>query len=252
MQREVPWAVEDWLEYHLGHLGIEQGELYDTDGSLEEALGPERLAQLQQSGRVRYRSFWPQNLSMRLAALSREHPYCTETWAYAHCLATHRALSRWVLLLHAPDEYALSQRRPEARGLLKVLAAYERGLMLDEPVMLMRVRASSFARGGPGGAEESGGRGGVMAASRQRGELRYYHSALVDPSLCICAGPHTCYAEVDSEFPGLVQEVEPEDLVVHHYVEMLERNQGRCRAQHKVCAVPDFSAARLVPLLREL
>mmetsp|Transcript_27158 Transcript_27158/g.90275 ORF Transcript_27158/g.90275 Transcript_27158/m.90275 type:complete len:494 (-) Transcript_27158:187-1668(-) len=254
MQRELPWAVDDWLEYHLGYLGFELGEIYDIDGSLEEALGRPRLEKWVKSGRLVYRLHFAANLSGSFEAISKEHPYCAETWAYAHCLTTHRALSRFVMLLHAPDEYVVSQRRPEERGLLKVLLDYQRGMLPDEPVSLVRVGASSFARGGPGGADDArdlSARGGVVATSRLRGELRYLHTPVLDPTSCISAGPHTCYSEAESEFPGLVMEIDPEDLVVHHYVEMLARNVGRCKSQHKWCDTPDFTASHLVRWLRE-
>lgn len=250
MQQEVPWAVDDWLEYHLEHLGFELGEVYDVDGSLAQALGAQRIRELERRGKLVYHARWGANLSRSFASISQRHPYCAETWAYAHCLTTHRALSRWVLLLHAPDEYLVAHRRSEERGVLKVISEYERGMPIDEPMSLMRVRASSFARGGAGDAEQLRGRGGVVAASQLRGELRYWHTPMLDPALCMCAGPHTCYAEAGSEFPGLVQEFEPEDLVVHHYVEMLSGNVGRCAQQHKSCRVPDSSAAHLIPLLR--
>lgn len=254
LQQELRWVIDDWLSYHLDHLGFEHAELYDIDGSLAAPL--ERwLRRGRVTGGVRYRASWPANLSSSLAAHSRHHPYCAETYAYAHCITTHRALSRWVMFLHAPDEYVMAPGHRE-RGILgHLIARLESQLPEDEAFGMMKVRASSFARGGgdtgrPLATEKE--RGGVVAMSQLRSDLRYYHTPVIDPSVCSCAGPHACYAEAGAEFPALAEEVNPERLVVHHYVEMLACNHGRCASQHKLCDVPDSSATWLVPLLRAL
>merc|ERR1712194_122412 len=203
MQAERPHALEDWLEYHLGFAGFELGDIYDLDGSFAQAMDHSYLSKLKGLGKLRYRSFWPRNLSSRLEALSAEHPYCTETWAYAHCLTTQRAESRFVLLLHAPDEYVFAHSRPKAHGLRSLLRIYEQGMPPGEPVMMLRVAASSFARDGNDGFhDELVDRGRVVAASRQRSDLRYVHTPLVDPFLSQCAGPHTCYSESDAPYPA--------------------------------------------------
>merc|ERR1712217_312798 len=98
-----------------------------------------------------------------------------------------------------------------------------------------------------------GTRGSIVAGSYLRGEKRYMHTPILDPTLCMCAGPHTCYSEAGSEWPGLVEEVRADRMVVHHYVEMLSRNIGRCAKQHKACNVEDASAvADAVPFLQSL
>merc|ERR1712129_168838 len=124
MRQELPWVVDDWLDYHLDHLGFEHAELYDIDGSLQPFL-ERRAARGAKNSRgtatISYWKAWPANLSVALTDASRAHPYCTETWAYAHCLTTHRALSRWVMLLHAPDEFVMSPGREHGGELLRVL-----------------------------------------------------------------------------------------------------------------------------------
>jgi len=257
LRQEVPRALEDWLDYHLHHAGFGHAEIYDLDGSLLRALGKQRLHDMVRRRLLSYHSHWGENLSVSMGTLSRRHPCCAETWAYLHCLTTHRATSRWVLLLHSIDEYVVPRWRHEERGFLKVVAAYERGLPREQPVSvsMFHIRASSFARGlaqlnlvDVGASESESGR--VVAQSRFRGESYYFHSPMLDPMLCACSGPHTCFAESGSKFPQLAMEFEPRDVAVNHYVEMLDRDVGRCAQQHTSCSVPDASADHIVDLLR--
>ncbi|CAE8687386.1 unnamed protein product [Polarella glacialis] len=239
--QELPWVMEDWLEYHLGHFGFEHGEVYDIDGSFAQALEPWARASSWRSTTLTYHRKWPSKLSSSLQEFSKDHPYCTETLAYAHCLTTHRALSSWVALLHAPDEYLHAHKHRERGALQEVVAWLQTDLHPELPFSFFQVNGVSFARGGPGSEETAGaaaGRGSVIAASKLRMPMVYHHTPLIDPENCMCAGPHMCYGEVDRDYRiGVTREVPPMALVVHHYVEMMERNRGRCRTMGKQCSL---------------
>lgn len=255
LQDSLPWVVEDWLAYHLGHLGFEHAEIYDIDGSLAEVLEPWARSNAWHGTTLTYHREWPRSLSAALEGLSQTHPYCTETWAYAHCLTTHRALSRWVALLHAPDEYLVIRKNPDRGALLEVLEYLEAGLDGEGVVPFLQVNGISFARGGPGAERVvDSERGAVLASSQLRAPGPYHHMPLLDPVTCLCAGPHMCYAEVGahSRFSGVTKEVAPGMLLVHHYVEMLPRHRGRCGTLSKPCQVPDASVSWIAQLLRSL
>merc|ERR1719411_1170813 len=94
-------------------------------------------------GNITTHSDWPSTLQAEaLQRLSQRFPSCTETWAYAHCLTTHRALSRWVVLLHSPDEYVVAPGHAAAGGALAGLL--ER---LEAGPGVARLDAVSLARG---------------------------------------------------------------------------------------------------------
>ena len=121
LQTELPWIVEDWLQYHLEYLGIQHAQIYDIDGSFEQALENWTRWSDHRRGFVTYQKEWPKTLSDALTRMSRDHPCCTEIFAYAHCTTTQRALSRWVLLLHSPDEYVVFSKN---RKTLKALPSF--------------------------------------------------------------------------------------------------------------------------------
>lgn len=252
LREQLPWFLEDWLAYHLHHFGFEHAELYDVDGSFAEALEP--WATYQRGASVAYHRAWPRRLSKRLHEISQTHPYCAEMWAYAHCVTTHRALSRWVALLHAPDEYMVVRGNPAQGVLLQVLEHLRTTLLPhDGAIAFLQVNAVSFGQGGPGSEQVlPSDRGSVLAASRLRTAGPYHHMPLIDPANCICAGPHSCFAEVGHGYfgNGVTLEVRPGLLLVHHYVEMLPQNVGRCTKFHLPCQVPDTSANWMVQLLR--
>lgn len=241
LRRELPWIMEDWLEYHLGHLGFEHAEIYDTDGSFADTVEPWAAGLKGTHGTVTYHKGFPESLSQSMNDISQVKPYCAETWAYAHCLTHHRALSRWVMLLHAPDEYVVTKSfQPGA--VLPVLREIENSLPEDEAITMLTVPARSMAQGGPGAESTTFAapkRGGVLAASRLHGPIQPLHTPLVDPASCVCAGAHACYAEKDYEFGGLTQQLDPVFMVVNHYVEMLARNRGRCTSMGDVCETPE-------------
>lgn len=261
--------IDDWLRYHLDLLGIDHAELYDVDGSFGDVAAahwlersprwhdPEAEVGRNGQGTLTYRRAFPANLSRNLADISKQHPYCTEMFAYSDCLVRHRALSRWVLILHAPDEYAISPllQRGGNGTLQWVLDKIEETLPLDEPIGMALVEAASFAQGSAGaeqGQEVHSSRaqpGHVLAASQKRSNIWYQHSPLLDPSQCGAAGAHTCYAEKAAEYRPLMSWVDTQLLRVHHYVEMLGRNRGRCAGQHKSCDVADTTAVWLIPYL---
>eukprot|EP00928_Gymnodinium_smaydae_P026642 TRINITY_DN20854_c0_g1_i1.p1 TRINITY_DN20854_c0_g1~~TRINITY_DN20854_c0_g1_i1.p1 ORF type:complete len:552 (-),score=56.78 TRINITY_DN20854_c0_g1_i1:342-1997(-) len=272
LQKEVPGVVEDWLSHHLERLGVQHAEIYDVDGSFgavaqsrwfrrpprwhDSAMTPTTL------GTLTYRGNFPANLSGALASVSREHPYCTEMFAYAHCLTTFRAISRWVMLLHAPDEYVVlppmqKPRHDDPRILDIVLEEMTNTLPKEEPVGMAMVEAASFARGDAEDpsvdaavAYPANLPGHVVGVSQRRSPIFYQHTPLLDPAVCTSAGAHTCYAESFATYRALTFAVDPSRMVVHHYVEMLERNRGRCAKQHKACNVADTSAVWLVPRMR--
>lgn len=254
LAHELPHLMDDWLDYHMIHLGVERADIYDVEGSASEAVWS---WQNSRQGPVFYHQAFPASISPRLAALSESHPYCAETWAYVHCATTHRALSRWVVILHAPDEYLVLRRRPDVR-LPAELERLERSGQEDalhegftDAITQMAVRAVSLRRGGPAApAAGPAQRGFVVASSAQRAAIEYPHTPIIDPDVCAGVGPHTCYAEAGSIGGGMIYEVRPNDLVLHHYVEMLERDRGRCESQHKACNVPDASALWIVDWLR--
>lgn len=259
LREQLPWVMEDWLAYHLQHFGFQHAELYDVDGSFAEALEPwlrgQSLADHGRQGSVSYHRSWPAKLSKRLLALSQEHPYCAEMFAYAHCVTTHRALSRWVALLHAPDEYVTIRSNSERGALLELLQWVESTLPQDQAFAFLQVNAVSFGRGGPGADEaDQLERGGMLVASRMRTPGPYHHMPLIDPANCICAGPHSCFKEVGNGVPesAMTLELRPGLLLVHHYVEMLPQNSGRCGTMNMPCQVPDWSADTIVHILRSM
>jgi len=255
MRSQMRWVVEDWLDYHLGHFGFEHAEIYDVDGSFAEAMEPWARSSAWHGRTLTYHREWPSALSEMLQGISRQHPYCTETYAYAHCLTTLRAMSRWVALLHAPDEYLVVRRNPADWAFREVIDGEERVLPRTQTTSFLGVNAYSFAFGGPGAeTEDLSQRGSVLSASRFRSFWHYHHTPILDPMTCICAGPHLCYAEVGwlSQWSGMSREVSPGLLMSHHYVEMMPQLRGRCTTHQGFCEVPDSTMAWAVEMLRGL
>lgn len=247
MSEELPFVLEDWLSYHLEYLGFDHGEIYDVDGSFAEALEPWARSSSWRKSSLAYHKAWPGRLSSVLEALSKKQPYCTETLAYAHCLTKHRALSRWVALLHAPDEYLAIRNLKYPGALQEIMQYLEHDLPNDQVFAFFQVNGVSFAKGGPD-AESSAavGRGAVLAASKLRMPMVYHHMPIVDPFVCHSAGPHMCYGEPDANLRvGITKEVPPLVLVVHHYVEMVERNRGRCGSMDQRCFIPEIGRAHV-------
>ncbi|CAE7255583.1 unnamed protein product [Symbiodinium sp. CCMP2592] len=270
LQREVPWVVEDWLHYHMEYLGIEHAQLYDIDGSLEAALENWTRSRIHTRSFVSYEKRWPSTLSDDLARLSTEHPFCTEMHAYAHCATTQRALSRWVLMLHSPDEYVVPNRdksgRKSLRGSLPFLVEqWESNNALHGHVLgMLAMKAVSFARGGPGsnGGDAASQRGAVLHASMLRSETFYHHAFFSNPEYCVCMGPHTCY-HLSEEHPDPFVELDyiqdsgstilfldQNDVVMHHYVEMTAHDRGRCATLLQPCNLSDRSMEWAVKMLR--
>lgn len=236
-------------------MAFQHAEIYDVDGSFAEAVESWVQANGHGAATLTYHRAWPGRLSETLRGISERHPYCAEAFAYAHCLTTHRALSRWVALLHAPDEYLVIRQNPTQGALLEVLEGLEATLP-QVYFSFVQVNAVSFARGGPGSESElvdPRRRGSVLAGSRLRTPGPYFHMPLVDPVNCLSSGPHACYAEAGRQgASGVTMEVRPGLLLVHHYVEMMSHNAGRCTMfnLNMPCVVPDSSADWVVEYLR--
>merc|ERR1712194_671839 len=149
---------------------------------------------------------------------------------------THRALSKWVMLINGPDEY-VRLTSPTGRPTSGSLAQFieKMGVMVGRTVSQLQVRSWPFAYGGPELAPHRGNwnAGEVIASSRHRapdldGSM---HTPFLNPESCTCAGPHTCTAEKGYTH-GNATEI-PDDLVVtHHYVEMFPWYRGRCNRLH--------------------
>jgi len=264
MRAQVPGILDGWLAYHMGVLGFSRAEIYDIDGSFEEDLARWR----ERGFEIGYHSRWPSWLSPELARLSDGFAGCAESLAYAHCLATHRALSRWVLLLHGPDEYLRLGSGTGELGPGHLARLVERlSAMSNHQVGQLTVRSWPFGRGGSPAEEDRGqaggsealhrrwGRGSVLAASRMRAERLdgSMHTPLLDPERCTCAGPHSCTAE-KGYVHGNASEVDDRILVTHHYVEMLPWDLGRCARLHNgmaPCNLPDDSLLWAGRLLRD-
>lgn len=249
LQQELPWAVEDWLSYHLDFVGFQRGEIYDVDGSFASAV---RARSRKGRGGISYHGQWPRALSQRMADMSQQYPSCSETWAYAHCLTTHRALSRWVMILHSPDEYVAVGTNTSPGALLPALRSLGRAGEEDDMVSFLRVSAFSWARGGPHAVEEPSTRGSVLKASRLRGRQSYLFTPVLDPAACVCTGPHQCYASTTAgTWGGSMVTVDPGELCVQHYVEMLHRDRGRCNQVplNGGCDIEDDSMVWLAQLL---
>ena len=199
MLAEWPHTMEDWLAYHLDYLGFSHGDIYDVDGSFAEALEPWIRANSWRKSTVSYFHKWPRQLSQQLSLISESHPYCTEILAYIHCLTSHAARSRWVALLHAPDEYLVTPKTPYAGALLHVLEYLSADLPHELPFAFFQVNAVSFASGS---RPPQHVRGGVLAASRLRMPMVYHHMPLADPLYCWAAGPHMCYGEARQLCPN--------------------------------------------------
>ena len=192
MQGEWPHVMDDWLAYHLDYLGFSHGDIYDVDGSFADALDPWIRANSWRKNTMTYIKEWPKQLSRQLHDISKSHPYCTEMLAYAHCLTSHAARSRWVALLHAPDEYLVARKNPQARALPQVMSYLSHDLVRELPFAFFQVNAVSFATEN---WNSGGRRGGVLTSSRLRMPHPYHHMVLADPLNCWAAGPHMCYGE---------------------------------------------------------
>mmetsp|Transcript_90484 Transcript_90484/g.230127 ORF Transcript_90484/g.230127 Transcript_90484/m.230127 type:complete len:512 (+) Transcript_90484:50-1585(+) len=253
LKHELPMALEDWLAYHLNVAGLEHAEIYDVDGSFEEALRPELREWLVASGKLTYHKRWPETLSAGMAKLSAAHPSCSETWAYLHCLTTHRALSRWVVILHSPDEYLAAPTAARPRGVVEAFEHAMASSPQDSWVPCVSIQAANRASSGMS-VDALHQRGAVLAASGFRGPNYYPHTPILDPAACACAGPHACYKSVSAfTYGGPMLTIDASFMVVHHFVEMLSRDWGRCSrlpASGGVCSVEDDSMAWVLPLLR--
>ena len=203
MSEEWPYLMEDWLAYHLDYLGFSHGDIYDVDGSFAPAMEPWTQSNSWRKNTVSYFREWPKQLSVQLENISKAHPYCTEMLAYAHCLTSHAARSRWVALLHAPDEYLIARKTPYVGALPDVMRFLSDDLPKELPFAFFQVNAVSFASERKDSKEEMyrqgggkpGKRGGVLATSRQRMPMGYHHMPVVDPLNCWAAGAHMCYGE---------------------------------------------------------
>merc|ERR1712232_144385 len=113
------------------------------------------------------------------------------------------ALSRWVALLHAPDEYLLVPKNPGPGALVQVMSHIENNMKVwahSHVVTYFMIQAASFARGGPE-AEHPGNtslRGHVVSASQLRAGSFYNHVPLLDPATCACSGAHTCFEKLNA------------------------------------------------------
>eukprot|EP00927_Polykrikos_kofoidii_P035566 TRINITY_DN30122_c0_g1_i1.p1 TRINITY_DN30122_c0_g1~~TRINITY_DN30122_c0_g1_i1.p1 ORF type:complete len:567 (-),score=40.88 TRINITY_DN30122_c0_g1_i1:118-1680(-) len=257
-----PWAFDDWLSYHLRIAGFEHAEIYDVDGSVAPAL--ESVTRGDHGWSVSYHGEFPSKLSQTMAAMSKKFPSCTETWAYAHCLTTHRALSQFVVILHSFDEYLVSRNNTGPGGVAAFLRDMKGRLRANstsphpEIMTVSLLQAVSMAYGGPGATDSPSERGNVLSSSRRQDEKLYRFTPVLDPGACICAGPHMCYKPGIMP-PGLdqVAVINPDHLVVYHYVEMLERDRGRCsRLRDQLtgrvtgCNIPDDSMVWAARTLR--
>merc|ERR1711920_518541 len=98
-------------------------------------------------------------------------------------------------------------------------------------------------------------RGTVISASRFRSKNPYGLVPIADTAGCMCAGPHTCYAEATSGGSGGFMWNMPSNIfVINHYVEMLSHNVGRCDkgGRKEDCDIPDTSAMWLRTWLQEV
>ena len=120
-----------------------------------------------------------------------------------------------------------------------------------EPVAMYSIKAVSLARGGEGSVQGSRKPGAVVAASRLRHEGSYMHTPVLDPATCVCSGPHGCYSVLFSDISGKMQQLPVNIAFVYHFVEMFERNRGRCAHQHKRCEHLDDSFAWVTDVLRD-
>jgi len=260
LKQAIPHILDGWLAYHLAHMGFSHAEIYDTDGSFEGDI--QSWKNLGYS--IGYQGSWPSWLSQELGTISAGHTGCAESLAYAHCLTQHRALSRWVMLLHGPDEYVrLASRpgQPHPRALAEVVQRLSASV--GHQAGVLTVRSWPFAHGtaAQDDAEEAAaarrpwGAGEVLASSQMRAPRLdiSMHTPLLDPERCTCAGPHNCVSEKGYRH-GNVSEVGENILVTHHYLEMLPWDRGRCGRLHKglyPCRVPDDSLLWAAKLLRD-
>eukprot|EP00929_Paragymnodinium_shiwhaense_P016373 TRINITY_DN124686_c0_g1_i1.p1 TRINITY_DN124686_c0_g1~~TRINITY_DN124686_c0_g1_i1.p1 ORF type:complete len:505 (+),score=83.27 TRINITY_DN124686_c0_g1_i1:68-1582(+) len=220
LSKEVPWVMEDWLQHHLSYVGFDHAEIYDNDGTFAESMRPWR-------GKVAYHANWPRKLSPKLEEYAAQHPCCTETYAYTHCLTEHRALSRWVALLHGPDEYMFSRRYVEPGKALDILRGIQTQFSFEKPMGMLRLHAHHFGQTVEDKAQSKGEPGGILAGNTARTPMSYPHVPILDPFVCHCSGPHACYSEAH-HVGGEIYDIPEGELVLHHYVEMLDRDYGRC------------------------
>ena len=109
--------LSDWVVYHRA-LGVDRFVLYDADGSLA------RIPQLRSAPDVHIVS-WP--LAKDSSGCLDATPNVTLPWVHSwsprmgcqdhvfhHCMHQERGLSKWVLLLRAPDKYLVGSSGPLA------------------------------------------------------------------------------------------------------------------------------------------
>ncbi|CAJ1393024.1 unnamed protein product [Effrenium voratum] len=235
-----PPLLEQWLAYHE-ELGVDHFALYDSDGSAHFAARPR-----QQRGQVSYFPNWPQSLSAKLGAISRQSHcrHCLSALAEAHCLWSQRGRSDWVLTLHSFDAFL----------------APARSLHLDLAPLrdIADVGTVPLAMVDFGGAPQNSSwlieRFQLRAAQRVlvladigRGNpredcwLNHPGSTLKNPERVW--GVYDHYAR---SVPGSV-DVENAQLRVNHYVDIFGE---RCSSRFLHCEVPDTEMLWILPKLR--
>merc|ERR1712216_108407 len=120
------------------------------------------------------------------------------------------------------------------------------------PGQTLRMQLLDFARGGPDAKPKSKERGSILEASCQRADEANTFVLIVDPREVVCAGPHTPFTEAEKDGKLGAWDLEARHLVVHHYVELLDRDAGRCTQYHERCTTPDSSILWVANMLKAI
>eukprot|EP01012_Entosiphon_sulcatum_P004501 TRINITY_DN11793_c0_g1_i1.p1 TRINITY_DN11793_c0_g1~~TRINITY_DN11793_c0_g1_i1.p1 ORF type:complete len:472 (-),score=48.21 TRINITY_DN11793_c0_g1_i1:13-1398(-) len=92
-----PNIFNEWLAYHRLK-GISHFDIYDLYGDFEAPTRP----WIKSSGFARY---FPRWMQFGPLAPFRKNRYCTEPSAQDHCLFNNMFRSKWIFVLHAPDNF---------------------------------------------------------------------------------------------------------------------------------------------------
>jgi len=156
------------------------------------------------------------------------------------------------MLLHAPDEYVTLPGREERGALLDLLGMVESNIRPGKPAHTLSVPLLDFARSqqAPDGSPPRL-RGEVIDSSYARADSHNTYVPIVDPASIVCSGPHAVFAEAGQVMEGDQWEMQAKHVAVHHYVELLERDRGRCLRYHSTCGTTDINLKWAVKMLRE-
>lgn len=123
----VPHAVEDWINYHL-LIGVEHFTLFDTDGTFEPYV-----RSFMEKGLVTYHGNFPAKVSPKLGLLAaglrsgtQRRSMALEPHAIEMCVWENRHVSDWVVVIHSFEEFLHSPEFVDRLGHFSLTLALRR------------------------------------------------------------------------------------------------------------------------------